>query len=183
MNVLVTGGTGFLGAWVVRALRERGYAVTAFDFAPNRAHLEEVLGAPDDDLRVLDGDVSDLPRLLRAVREAEAERIVHLAGLLGSGSDANPLRTLRVNCEGTLNVFEAALAAGVGKVVWASSSAVFGSAARRGRRSTTRPSTHRRGCTAPRNPSMSSSAPTTGAPTGWTTSACAFPSCTDSVGR
>src|SRR5207244_7563835 len=42
-----------------------------------------------------------------------------------------PLRTLRVNCEGTLNVFEAALAVGAGKVVWASSSAVFGSAARR----------------------------------------------------
>jgi nucleoside-diphosphate-sugar epimerase len=126
MRCLVTGGTGFVGAWVVRALRERGYEVTAFDFAPNRAFLEEILGAADGAVRVLDGDVSDLPRLLHAARDAGAEHIVHLAGLLGSASDLNPLRTLRVNCEGTLNVFETALALGVARVVWASSSAVFG---------------------------------------------------------
>jgi UDP-glucose 4-epimerase len=45
---------------------------------------------------------------------------------LESSSNENPLRTLRVNCEGTLNIFESALKAGVKKVVWASSIAVFG---------------------------------------------------------
>jgi nucleoside-diphosphate-sugar epimerase len=75
-------------------------------------------------------DVTDLPLLLRHLRESGAERMVHLAATLSISSEANALRTLKVNCEGTINAFEAALACGVSKVVWASSVAVFGAAER-----------------------------------------------------
>ena len=74
----------------------------------------------------MSGDVTDLPAVLRAMGSAQAQRVVHLAATLSVSSEVNPLRTLKVNCEGTLNVFEAALALGVSKVVWASSVAVFG---------------------------------------------------------
>ena len=63
---------------------------------------------------------------------APGVRVVHLAATLTSSSEANPLRTIRVNCEGTINVFDAALALGLSKVVWASSVAVFGAAERQG---------------------------------------------------
>ena len=131
MRYLVTGGTGFIGAYATRALLEAGHQVTVFDLMPNREFLTDVLGAPPgDDVRVVSGDVTDMPLILRTMHEAQAERVVHLAATLSISSEANPLRTLKVNCEGLINVFEAALALGVIKVVWASSVAVFGGAER-----------------------------------------------------
>ena len=127
VNYLVTGGTGFVGAYAVKALVEAGHRVTVFDLMLNREYLADVLGGPAaDGVQLVSGDVTDLPAVLRAMGSAQAQRVVHLAATLSVSSEVNPLRTLKVNCEGTLNVFEAALALGVSKVVWASSVAVFG---------------------------------------------------------
>ena len=127
MNYLVTGGTGFVGAYAVKALVEAGHRVTVFDLMLNREYLADVLGVQAaGGVQTINGDVTDLPALLRAMGSAEAHRVVHLAATLSVSSEVNPLRTLKVNCEGTINVFEAALALGVSKVVWASSVAVFG---------------------------------------------------------
>ncbi len=131
MRYLVTGGTGFIGAYAVRELLQAGHQITVLDLAPNTEFLAHVVGAPlGDAVRVYGTDVTDLPMMLRYMQEAEAERVVHLAATLSISSEANPLRTLKVNCEGAINIFEAALACGVSKVVWASSVAVFGSTER-----------------------------------------------------
>lgn len=127
MRYLVTGGTGFVGAYAVRELLEAGHQVTVLDLMPNQEFLTSVVGAAHSDaVQLVSADVTDLPLMLRMMRESQAERVVHLAATLSLSSEINPLRTLKVNCEGTINIFEAALACGVSKVVWASSIAVFG---------------------------------------------------------
>jgi nucleoside-diphosphate-sugar epimerase len=127
MRYLVTGGTGFVGAFVVRELVAAGHDVTAMDLRPDGDLLAGVLGgAVPANVEVVTGDVSDAPELLGVMSVARPERVVHLAALLSRASDANPLRAVKVNCEGTVNVFDAALAVGASRVVWASSIAVFG---------------------------------------------------------
>jgi UDP-glucose 4-epimerase len=122
--VLVTGGGGFIGSNLVRALLERGDSVRVLDnFATgNRDNLDGV------DVEVVEGELRSYERVHNAVRGAEV--VFHL-GALGSvpRSVQDPLTTSAVNVEGTLNVLLAARDEGVGRVVYASSSSVYGSAA------------------------------------------------------
>jgi nucleoside-diphosphate-sugar epimerase len=127
MNYLVTGGTGFIGAYVTRQLVVEGHSVTVYDLVPDVTFLRELLSPQEfERVNIVGADVTDLPRLLRAAVESRADRIIHLAALLGKKSEENPLHSLRVNCEANINVFEVALALGVKRVVWGSSVAVFG---------------------------------------------------------
>jgi UDP-glucose 4-epimerase len=127
MRYLVTGGTGFVGAHVVHDLHREGHEVTVLDIAPDRGLLSDVLGgAVPSTIQVVSGDVTDLAQLVRVMKSAGTQRVVHLAALLGAPSRANPLRAIRVNVEGTVNVFEAALAVDAERVVWASTNGVFG---------------------------------------------------------
>ena len=123
-KVLVTGGAGFIGSNLVRALLERGDTVRVLDnFATgDRDNLDGV------DAEVVEGELRSYERVHNAVRGAEV--VFHL-GALGSvpRSVQDPLTTSAVNVEGTLNVLLAARDEGVGRVVYASSSSVYGSAA------------------------------------------------------
>ncbi len=125
MRYFVTGGTGFIGAYLVRDLLRDGHEVAIYELAPQLEFLEEIVGDAGE-AQLVRGDVTDMPALLRAMQEHGAERVVHLASLLTNASEENPLRAVRVNIEGTLHAFEGALAVGAEKLVWASSIAAFG---------------------------------------------------------
>ena len=128
MTYLVTGGTGLIGSRVVRDLVREGEDVVVYDWLPNRSSLTQVMSDEEIDgaVTIVEGDVADSPHLFRTILENGVERIIHLASLLMIESNANPLLALRVNCEGTVSVFEAARVLGLKKVVWASSNAIFG---------------------------------------------------------
>jgi UDP-glucose 4-epimerase len=122
-RVLVTGGAGFIGSNLVRALLEQGDTVRVLDnFATGRReNLAELL----DDVEVVEGDLRSYERVHTAVQGVE---IVFHQGALGSvpRSVQDPLTSTAVNVEGTLNVLLAARDSGVSRVVAASSSSVYG---------------------------------------------------------
>jgi UDP-glucose 4-epimerase len=124
VKALVTGGAGFIGSHLVRGLLERGDTVRVLDnfSTGNRANLEGI------DVEVVEGELRSYERVHNAVRGVE---VVYHLGALGSvpRSVQDPLTSSAVNVEGTLNVLLAARDSGVRRVVFASSSSVYGSRA------------------------------------------------------
>src|SRR3972149_10449032 len=116
MTYLVTGGTGFIGSRVVGDLGKSGEDVVVYDWAPSEASLSGLLSRDElhDRVKLVAGDVTDFPLLVATLKEHEADKVIHLASLMYLEVNANPLRGIRVNCEGTANVFEAARLLGVG---------------------------------------------------------------------
>jgi UDP-glucose 4-epimerase len=123
VKVLVTGGGGFIGSNLVRALVERGDDVRVLDnfSTGNRANLAELA----NDVEVVEGELRSYERVHAATRGVE---VVFHQGALPSvpRSVQDPLTTSAVNVEGTLNVLLAARDEGVRRVVCASSSSVYG---------------------------------------------------------
>jgi nucleoside-diphosphate-sugar epimerase len=125
----VTGAQGCIGAWVVKALVERGDVPVVFDRSPDARRLAAIM-TPDqmECVRFVTGDITDSAAVKQALAESLAARIIHLAGLQVPACKADPIAGAAVNVVGTLNVFEAARAAGLSRVVYASSAAVLGPA-------------------------------------------------------
>jgi UDP-glucose 4-epimerase len=122
-SVLVTGGAGFIGSNLVRALLESGDAVRVLDnFATGR---RSNLAGLEGEVELIEGDLRSYERVHTAVRGSE---VVFHQGALGSvpRSVQDPLTSTAVNVEGTLNVLLAARDEGVRRVVAASSSSVYG---------------------------------------------------------
>jgi UDP-glucose 4-epimerase len=126
VKVLVTGGAGFIGSNLVRALLARGDDVRVLDnfSTGNRGNL----GGVADDVELVEGDLRSYERVHNAVRGAEL--VFHL-GALGSvpRSVQDPLTSGAVNVEGTLNVLLAARDEGIRRVIFASSSSIYGNQA------------------------------------------------------
>jgi nucleoside-diphosphate-sugar epimerase len=129
MRVLVTGGYGCIGAWIARNLLEGGDQVWIYDLKEDPRRLRLIMDAARvERVRFVQGDVTDLTALRRALEQHEITHVVHLAGLQVPVCRADPILGARVNVVGTLAVFEAVRqAAGrVQRLVYASSAAVFG---------------------------------------------------------
>jgi nucleoside-diphosphate-sugar epimerase len=120
---LVTGGAGFIGSNIVEALVTSGAAVRVLDNLANGKR--ENLAAFGDRVEWIEGDIRDPSVCQRAVRGASV--VLHLAAL-GSvpRSIADPATSNDVNVTGTLNVLIAARDVGVKRVVFSSSSSVYG---------------------------------------------------------
>jgi UDP-glucuronate 4-epimerase len=131
MKVLLTGAAGFIGSHLAERLLAEGHEVVgldSFDSFLYDAETKErnaalLVGRPR--FRLVRGDILD-GRLLQALA-TDVDLVVHLAALAGvRPSIAEPLRYARTNVEGTLQVLETCRAVGIKRLVFASSSSVYG---------------------------------------------------------
>jgi len=130
--VLVTGAAGFIGSHLVEALLEAGAEVTGldnfcdfYDPAEKRRHLASAMTHPA--FTLVEADLRDAARLSAAIMQARPRAIVHLAAMAGvRPSIEHPALYTAVNLDGTVNLLEAAVASGVDRFLFASSSSVYG---------------------------------------------------------
>ena len=122
MNVLVTGGAGYIGSVCVEALLDTGHRVTVFDNL-SEGHRAAV----DARAAFVEGCLSDATKVFQTVQETSAEVIIHFAAsaLVGE-SMAQPGKYFRNNVANGLNLLDAAVAAGVRKFVFSSTCATYG---------------------------------------------------------
>jgi UDP-glucose 4-epimerase len=117
LDVLVTGGAGFIGSHVVDRLLADGHRPRIYDLRRSPHH-------PAGDVQAMRGDIADLPRLSRAMRGCDA--VIHLAAAADVADvQAAPAESEERNAHGTLNVLEAARSTEVGRVVYASTIWVY----------------------------------------------------------
>lgn len=127
MNILLTGGAGFIGSHLLRAFIERPDVeqITVVDnlITGSMDNIREVLG--EKKVHFIEGDIRDFSLCQQLCRDATS--VCHQAAL-GSvpRSIADPITTNQHNIDGTLNIFYAAREAGIKRIVFASSSSVYG---------------------------------------------------------
>lgn len=128
MKMLVTGGSGWIGGYVVRDLIDHGHEVLSIDLTPpvtrqNRPHTS--MTRYDATSRHLTVDVTDAGQVYQALAKAKADAVVHLA----AWPDAHIVpdtRTYGDNVQGTFNIFQACADLGILRIVSASSAQVYG---------------------------------------------------------
>jgi len=132
MTTLVTGAAGFIGYHVARRLLERGDRVIGFDVVNDyydvrlkEARLERLHA--HDGFTMIREDLADADAVMRAVQEHQPEVVIHLAAQAGVRySLTNPGAYVQSNLVGFANVLEACRHGGVGHLIYASSSSVYG---------------------------------------------------------
>lgn len=123
MSTLVTGGTGFIGAQVVRTLLEKGEKeLVVFDINPSTRLLSDV----EDQIEIIRGDLGNFSHVLNVVKTFRPRVIYHIGGMLSVPSDADPAASFRSNAMGTYHVLESAKLFDVTQVLFSSTLATFG---------------------------------------------------------
>jgi UDP-glucose 4-epimerase len=127
MNILVTGGAGFIGSHLVEWLVEQGHRVRVLDnFSSGRREALEPLRSS---IELVAGDIRDFACVESSARGVDLA--IHLAAMVSvNQSVEQPLDAQAINATGTLHVLEAARRAGVRRLVQASSCAVYGNTER-----------------------------------------------------
>ncbi len=119
MKILITGAAGQVGTDLLPLLTARGDVVTVLDLTPRPATCPA-------GVTWVRGDITLAQEVSEAVKQAQPERILHLAAILSATGESVPHRAWRVNMEGTHHVLEAARLFGVKQVFFTSTIAAFG---------------------------------------------------------
>jgi UDP-glucose 4-epimerase len=122
MKLLVTGGTGGIGYWVIRKLVEEGVSPVVFDINPATDRLGDLI----DKITLVQGDVLIPEEVLEVIKTHKISHIIHMAAFIGQSLLANPPRSVRVNCLGATNMLELARLNNIKRFVFTSSKNVFG---------------------------------------------------------
>jgi UDP-glucose 4-epimerase len=124
MKVLVTGGAGFIGKYLVKSLLKNSYSVTIFDNISNSTK-ESISLLDNMGAKIVQGDITKYSDILNATKDQDV--VIHLAAKISvSESIKNPAETFQVNVDGTRNVLTACEKNHVKKLIVASSAAVYG---------------------------------------------------------
>ena len=123
MSILITGGTGFIGAEIARLLVHGGEEfVVLFDLNTSTQRL----GSLAEKVEIIQGDLGNFSHVLDATRQAKPKTIYHFGGMLTLPSDADPQAAFNANAVGTFHVLEAARLYDVPQVVFSSSRQTYG---------------------------------------------------------
>ncbi len=123
MAILITGGTGFIGAEVVRQLVAEGeHQVTVFNVSGSHWRLADLAGK----VEFVRGDLGNFSHLLETVKNCRPDAIYHLGAMLSVASDRDPAAAMHANVIGTFNVLESARLLEVPQVLFASSIGTYG---------------------------------------------------------
>jgi UDP-glucose 4-epimerase len=126
VNLLVVGGAGYIGSVVAAELIGAGHSVTVFDNM-SRGHIEAVPAAA----RLITGDLEDRAALDRLFAAGSFDAVLQFAALIEAGESMKvPERYFRNNTANTLNLLEAMLSHGVGRLVFSSTAALYGNPVR-----------------------------------------------------
>jgi len=123
IKFLVTGGAGFIGSNIVSVLVEKGYKVKVLDnFSSGK---RENLKGFENDIELIEGDIRSYHIVQESLKDVDI--VLHQAALPSvPRSIKDPITSNEVNINGTLNILEASVAAKVRRVIYASSSSVYG---------------------------------------------------------
>lgn len=132
MKILVTGGAGFIGSHVCESLVSRGDNILCLDnlndyYDPKikQSNIKRLIGSKN--FTFIKGDITDIELMKNVFEKGEFDKVIHLAACAGvRPSIANPLLYENVNIKGTLNILELCKKFGIKKLVFASSSSVYG---------------------------------------------------------
>lgn len=120
-NVLVVGGAGYIGSHTTLALQEAGFTAVVYDNFSS-GHRDACFGA-----HLVEGDLVDTARLIETMRDYDIGSVIHFAALIEAGQSViTPLPFFHNNVGGTLSLLDAMNAAGVSRLVFSSTAAVYG---------------------------------------------------------
>ena len=121
MNILVTGGAGYIGSHVLKALLKEGHQVVTFDNL-QKGHKKAIIGG-----KFIKGDLADKELLNQVMEKNQIEGVIHLAAdsLVGESME-NPGKYYRNNFANGINLLEAMVKNGVKNIVFSSTAAVYG---------------------------------------------------------
>jgi len=115
MRILVTGGSGFIGTHLIQKLTEKGNEVVNFDLRPGK----------NQNIQFIQGDTTSSQEVESAIRNVDA--VFHLASVVSvRKTEEDPLKTLNIGIDGTRNVLEACRKNDIKKIIYPSSSEIYG---------------------------------------------------------
>src|SRR5215510_3609241 len=121
MNILVTGGAGYIGSATAEALTKAGYAVTVYD-----SLVTGHKGAMPPDATLVQADLSDSHALIETLTREKFDAIMHFAAFIEAGeSMKDPGRFFQNNFSNSVSLIETAIRAGIKRIVFSSTAAVY----------------------------------------------------------
>jgi nucleoside-diphosphate-sugar epimerase len=122
VQILITGGTGFLGAQTARYFVEKGEIPILFDINERKTLLKGI----EEKVKVVKGNLANFSHVLNVIKNNRIEVIYHLGGMLSMPSEADPWASYQSNANGTFHVLEASRILGVQRIIFSSTTATFG---------------------------------------------------------